>query len=75
MDDEEQELRDWLHSFPPRWPAIPASTAGAEREAYRKVLFQEVIYELERLKDLFGYEAVYFGIGCEVFPDAIPTEE
>ena len=34
-------------------------------------LFKDVLYELSLLIDEFGYEAVYFGVGCEAFPDAV----
>jgi hypothetical protein len=41
------------------------------REARQARVFQSLIADLLDAIDEFGYEAVYFGVGCEVFPDAI----
>lgn len=67
----EKLLRNWLQSFPPRWAVTELPEPGASREVFQAAIFKEMNYELELLKELFGYEAVYFGIGCESFPDAI----
>jgi hypothetical protein len=70
---EEDLLRHWFGSFPPRWMVTPFPMPEPARMV-RETLFQEVLDKLEVLKDLFGYEAVYFGIGCKAFPEAILPE-
>jgi hypothetical protein len=70
VEDEVQALQAWLQRFPPRWAVQPWPAVGVLSETAREALFQEMIAALERLKDVFGYEAVYFGIGCTVFPEA-----
>jgi hypothetical protein len=70
--DEAQLLRDWLASFPARWTVQPFPPPETLRDAYREALFHEILAELDLLKELFGYEAVYVGIGCKAFPEAIP---
>jgi hypothetical protein len=72
MEDAVHALQAWLQRFPPRWAVQPWPTVGAPSELSRDALFKDMIAALERLKDVFGYEAVYFGIGCVVFPEA-PT--
>jgi hypothetical protein len=67
--DEEDQLRDWLGSFPPRRAVTPCPMPEPVRIA-RDTIFEEILDAIEVLKDLFGYEAVYFGIGCKAFPDA-----
>lgn len=53
----------------PRYP-------GETLEAWEIRACKEVLYALEELKDLFGYEAVYFRVGIQAFPDAVnPWEE
>ena len=44
---------------------------GEDKESLQKRIFHNLLYELELAKDAFGYEAVYFGVGCEAFPDAV----
>lgn len=76
LADEERVLRRWLASFPLRRAVLPLPEIGAPLEAYQQPLFAKVTEDLELLKDLFGYEAVYYGIGCVVFPDAVdPRQE
>jgi hypothetical protein len=41
------------------------------REARQARLFHSLKQDLLDAIDEFGYEAVYFGVGCEVFPDAV----
>jgi hypothetical protein len=60
---EEENLRAWLRTY--------GFVSPEEREVMRVRLFKELISMLEEAIDLFGYEAVYFGVGCEVFPDAV----
>lgn len=66
---ELEQLRQWLHSFPPRWTVTPPPVLGVGRDAYKEAIFKEVTYELRLLIDLFGYQDVYLGIACEVFAD------
>jgi hypothetical protein len=49
---------------------------GAESlEARQKRIFYSLKHDLLDAIDEFGYEAVYFGVGCEVFPDAVDPWE
>jgi hypothetical protein len=73
MRDEEDQLRDWLASFPPRWAVTPGPMP-ASVQITRETLFEGVLDALDVLKAMFGYEAVYFGIGCKAFPEA-PSQE
>ncbi len=41
-----------------------------ETEVKMRAIFASLIHDLLDAIDVFGYEAVYFGVGCEVFPDA-----
>jgi len=41
------------------------------REARQARIFRSLIADLLDAIEEFGYEAVYFGVGCEVFPDAV----
>jgi hypothetical protein len=75
LRDDENQLHTWLSSFPPRWAVHPLPASEASPSAYREALFQVFLDELEILKELFGYEAVYFGIGCKAFPEAPSQEE
>jgi hypothetical protein len=58
---EEEDLRAWLRTYG-QMPPEPPSQAQ---------VFKELIYLLEEAIERYGYEAVYFGVGCEVFPDAV----
>ena len=40
-------------------------------DARMRRLFAIAIHAMLDLIEEFGYEAVYFGVGCEVFPDAV----
>jgi hypothetical protein len=51
----------------------PASDKHCEMRM--RHLFALLIHDLLDAIDEFGYEAVYFGVGCEVFPDAVPLDE
>ena len=42
-----------------------------DREGYMRQVFAGLIHDLLDAIEEFGYEAVYFGVGCEVFPDAV----
>lgn len=68
---KEDQLRRWLAAQPRRqdlcYAPIPGETP-AERQAR---LFKGVLYELSMLIGEFGYEAVYFGVGCEAFPETV----
>lgn len=44
-------------------------------EARMKRIFGSLIHDLLDAIEEFGYEAVYFGVGCEVFPDAVDPWE
>jgi len=48
-------------------PNIPES----QQEKRQARIFHSLIQDLLDAIDEFGYEAVYFGVGCEVFPDAV----
>jgi hypothetical protein len=41
-----------------------------ESEARMRAIFASLIHDLLDAIDEFGYEAVFFGVGCEVSPDA-----
>jgi hypothetical protein len=51
---ETQDLQDWLRSY--------GHVSAEDREAMQARVFKELIYLIEQAKDLFGYEAVYFGV-------------
>ena len=59
----EDELHAWLRTY--------GHVSPEQREAMQARVFKELIVLIEEAIDLFGYEAVYFGVGCEVFPDAV----
>jgi hypothetical protein len=40
-------------------------------EARQARIFYSLKQDLLDAIEEFGYEAVYFGVGCEVFPDAV----
>jgi hypothetical protein len=68
------QIKRWLASYPRVWGVeygsrglLPEETSE-QRQAR---LFKDVLVELSLLIDEFGYEAVYFGVGCEAFPDAV----
>jgi len=44
-------------------------------EIRMRTIFALLLHDLLDAIDEFGYEAVYFGVGCEVFPDAVPLAE
>jgi len=46
-------------------------TKGQQAKDRQARIFHSLIYDLLDAIDEFGYEAVYFGVGCEVFPDAV----
>jgi hypothetical protein len=45
--------------------------AGESFEDRQRRIFESLKYDLLEAIEEFGYEAVYFGVGCEVFPDAV----
>jgi hypothetical protein len=51
--------------------AVYAFSPDMPLEEMQARVFHELITDLEQAKEVFGYEAVYFGVGCEVFPDAV----
>jgi len=57
----EDELRAWLRDYGQMSPGQPS----------QEQVFKELIYLIEEAIERYGYEAVYFGVGCEVFPDAV----
>ena len=56
-------------------PSALYNTYGETRETRQARIFKSLIYDLLDAIDEFGYEAVYFGVGCEVFPDAVDPWE
>ena len=42
-----------------------------ETERRMRAIFYCLIHDILDAIEEFGYEAVYFGVGCEVFPDAV----
>jgi len=44
---------------------------GETPEARQRRIFESLKFDLLDAIEEFGYEAVYFGVGCEVFPDAV----
>lgn len=54
---------------------MSALDPGETPEARRDRIFKSLVYDLHDAIDEFGYEAVYFGVGCEVFPDAVDPWE
>ena len=70
----DKRIERWLASYP-RMGDVDHGSRGmlpeenAEQRQAR--LFKDVLCELSLLIDEFGYEAVYFGVGCEAFPDAV----
>jgi hypothetical protein len=67
-------IKRWLASYP-RVGNVEYGSRGLlpeETSEQRQArLFKDVLVELSLLIDEFGYEAVYFGVGCEAFPDAV----
>jgi hypothetical protein len=72
----DHDLPTWLASFPPQAAIHYAEPlrSGEPPEARQARLFKAAIYDLLLLMYEFGYEAVYFGVGCEVFPDAVASQ-
>lgn len=64
----ESQLRDWLASYPRRQDVTIRDETTAQRQAR---IFKGLLYDLQMAIDEFGYEVVYFGVGCEAFPDAV----
>jgi hypothetical protein len=57
---------------------LPEATGEAVSEAFEvrwTRIRKRLIYDLQAAIDEYGYEAVYFGVGCEVFPDAVDPWE
>lgn len=74
MTQTKRSKAAWLRSFPPRLDVDPSHSAmvsGETVEARQARIFKGLCYDLSLAIDEFGYEAVYFGVGCEVFPDAV----
>jgi hypothetical protein len=74
----EEQVRHWLASYPQRQAITypeSASTLNETSEARQARLFKGALYDLALLIDEFGYEAVYFGVGIQAFPDAIDPWE
>ena len=46
------------------------SPLDPDTEVRMRAIFASLIHDLLDAIDEFGYEAVFFGVGCEVFPDA-----
>jgi hypothetical protein len=70
----DKRIKRWLASYPRRedvddsYRGLLHEETSEQRQAR---LFKDVLVELSLLIDEFGYEAVYFGVGCEAFPDAV----
>lgn len=73
-EGDDTQLKLWLASYP-RVDDMEYGSRGLlpeETSEQRQArLFKDVLGELSLLIDEFGYEAVYFGVGCEAFPDAV----
>jgi hypothetical protein len=52
---------------------MPATTATDEAQCRR--LCKGLMYDYLSAIDEFGYEAVYFGVGCVAFPEAVDPWE
>lgn len=61
----EAALASTLYGF------IPDETYDAFEARLLKAGYTEVL----ALIDILGYEAVYFGVGCQAFPDAVDPWE
>lgn len=68
---QDQEMQAWLASYPRRTEVSFLPGYDSNPEARKERLFKEAIYDLELLKDEYGYDEVYLGVGCMVFPDAV----
>lgn len=49
--------------------ALAALMQDTQALARQERIFQGLIADMQMAIDEFGYEAVYFGVGCKVFPD------
>jgi hypothetical protein len=72
-EEDGQTVQAWLAAFPHRaqiarqiYDVMPGETVTM----FRARIFKGLCYDLSLAIDVFGYEAVYFGVGCEVFPEA-----
>lgn len=70
MEEEIQALTQWFEGFCTREAAGNPVTAY-EKAAIQPLVFAGLIEDLRWAIEVFGYEAVYYGIGCQVFPDAV----
>jgi hypothetical protein len=71
---DKEQIRHWLQSFPPRLEVEHTDdnmVKGETQTTRQDRIFKSLIYDLSLAIDEFGYEAVYFGVGCEVFPNAV----
>lgn len=68
---QQHEVTAWLQSYPPRTDISLLPGLDATPLEHQERIFKGLICDLQMAIDEFGYEAVYFGVGCEVFPDAV----
>jgi predicted DNA repair protein MutK len=59
VGDDMTRAADWLASQSARAPTVCVRRCAALCTSYAMAM------------DWFGYEAVYFGVGCVVFPEAV----
>lgn len=53
------------------WGETPADPGDVRM----RTIFALLLHDLLDAIDEFGYAAVYFGVGCAAFPDAVPLDE